>query len=215
MAYYTKYKKFKFVQPEAKYTVVQAVAAFIYLEEHKQDENLANLTVLDLLDEQLPILPIAQAEQLIEEVQQNLAMKILRGQYLTDFVRKIAKVIKDPNAKINRDFNLLWYLPIVAQRLAEENQLAQATSNSAYQGELGKPITITVEVLECKYIPAYNFFTALLIDADGNVYSFIPKAEVEKGKTITIKGKVKAHKQDKYNNNCKTTYLNYVKILEE
>lgn len=201
----------KFVQPEAKYTVLQAVAAAIYLEEHKQDEHR---TVLGLLDEQLNTLPIAQAEQLIEEVQQNLTMKILRGQYLTEFVRKIAEVTKDPNAKINRDFNLLQYLPSVAQGLRKENQLVQATADSAYQGEWGKPITRTVKVLKCKYVPAYNFFTALLIDADGNVYSFSPKSQIEEGVTITIKGKVKAHKQDKYNNNCNTTYLNYVKILE-
>lgn len=200
----------KFVQPEAKYTVAQAVAAAIYLEEHKQDEHR---TVLGLLDDGVQV-PVARAEQLIEEVQQNLTMKILRGQYLTEFVRKIAEVTKDPSAKITREFNLLQYLPSVAQGLNKENQLVQATADSQYQGEWRKPITRTVKVLKCKYVPAYNFFTALLIDADGNVYSFSPKAELEEGKTITIKGKVKAHKQDKYNNNCATTYLNYVKVLD-
>lgn len=201
----------KFVQPEAKYTVIQAVAAAIYLEEHKQDEHR---TVQGVLDDGVQV-PIARAEKLIEEVQQNLTMKILRGQYLTEFVRKIAEVTKDPSAKITRDFNLLQYLPSVAQGLNKENQLVQATADSQYQGEWGKPITRTVKVLKCKYVHAYNFFTALLIDADGNVYSFSPKAEIEEGKTITIKGKVKAHKQDKYNNNCATTYLNYVKVLEQ
>lgn len=201
----------KYAQPEAKYTVTQAVAAAIYIEEHKQDEHR---TVLGVLDSGVQI-PLAQAEKLIEEVQQNLTMKILRGQYLTEFVRKIAEVTKDPNAKISRDFNLLQYLPSVAQGLNKENQLVQASADSQYQGEWGKPITRTVKVLRCKYVAAYNFFTALLIDEQGNVYSYSPKAELEEGKTITIKGKVKAHKQDKYNNNCATTYLNYVKVLEQ
>lgn len=200
----------KFVQPEAKYTVAQVVAAAIYLEEQKPEDTP---DVVSLLDSGAQV-PLARAEQMIEEVQQNLTMKILRGQYLTQFVAKIAAVTKDPSAKINRDFNLLRYLPSVAQGLQRENEILQVTSDSQYQGEWGKPITRTVKVLKCKYVAAYNFFTALLIDSDNNVYSFSPKAELEEGKTITIKGKVKAHKQDKYNNNCATTYLNYVKILE-
>lgn len=200
----------KYIQPEAKYTVTQAVAAAIYLEEHQQDEHR---TVQGVLDDGVQV-SVAQAEQMIEEVQQNLTMKILRGQHLTEFVRKVADVIKDPSAKIARDFNLLQYLPSVAQGLRKENEILQMTADSQYQGEWGKPITRTVKVLKCKYVAAYNFFTALLIDGDNNVYSFSPKAELEEGKTIKIKGKVKAHKQDKYNNNCATTYLNYVKILE-
>lgn len=201
----------KYQQPEAKYTVAQVVAAAIYLEEMQSE---VRSSVIEVLDSNIP-LPEARAERMIEEVQQSLTMKILRGGNLSEFTRKLTELLRDPNKKIARDFNLLGYTPNVHKGLVKENQLVQTTSGSTYQGEWGKPITKTVKVLRCKYVPAYNFYTALLIDLEGNVYSYSPKADLEEGKTITIKGKVKAHKQDKYNNNCATTYLNYVKVLEE
>lgn len=221
---------------KTEYTVTQVVAASIYIEEQKTDSDTSETvvvnaetgvhctetisrypTVRDLLDvlESDVSLPYVRAAQMIEQAQQHFAMKILRGQHLSEFLTKMAKTIKDPNAKINNEFNLLRWLPRVAEQLQLENEVLQLTSNSQYQGEYGKTITRTVKVIKCQYIQSHNFFTALLVDEQGNVYNYSPKTELNKGATITIKGKVKAHAQDKYNNNYATTYLNYVKVLEE
>jgi hypothetical protein len=99
--------------------------------------------------------------------------------------------------------------------MTKTNSITEQTCNSRYQGRMGETLNFTARVLNCRYIASYGFYTALLLDDAGNVYSFSPKNSMSEGATVTIRGKVKAHKQDKYNNNIETTYLNYVKIVSE
>ena len=195
-------------QPEAKYTVLQAVAAAIQLSEQKPEVNPGVWAVLESGDE----LPVAQAQTMIAEIQQNITLKILRGQRISDFTQKILELITDPTKKINRDWNVIAYVPQVHRDLIKQAQVIQATASSEFQGRIGVTLELTARVLSCRYVASYGFYTALLIDDAGNVYNFSPKNSQDEGKVLKIRGKVKAHKPDTYNNNTPTTYLNYVKI---
>ena len=196
-------------QPEAKYTVLQAVAAAIQLSEQKPKVNPGVWAVLESDDE----LPVSQAQTVIAEIQQNITLKILRGQQISDFTQKILELIVDPAKKINRDWNVIAYVPQVHQDLVKQAQVIQATAGSEFQGRIGASLELTARVLSCRYVASYGFYTALLIDDAGNVYNFSPKNSQDEGKVLKIRGKVKAHKPDTYNNNTPTTYLNYVKIV--
>lgn len=196
-------------QPEAKYTVLQAVAAAIQLSEQKPEVNPGVWAVLESGEE----LPVSQAQTVIAEIQQNITLKILRGQRISDFTQKILELIADPAKKINRDWNVIAYVPRVHQDLIKQAQVIQATAGSEFQGRIGATLELTARVLSCRYVASYGFYTALLIDDAGNVYNFSPKNSQDEGKLLKIRGKVKAHKPDAYNNNTPTTYLNYVKIV--
>jgi hypothetical protein len=196
-------------QPEAKYTVLQAVAAAIQLSEQKPEVNPGVWAVLESGEE----LPVSQAQTVIAEIQQNITLKILRGQRISDFTQKILELIADPVKKINRDWNVIAYVPRVHQDLIKQARVIQATAGSEFQGRIGASLELTARVLSCRYVASYGFYTALLIDDAGNVYNFSPKNSQDEGKVLKIRGKVKAHKPDTYNNNTPTTYLNYVKIV--
>jgi hypothetical protein len=196
-------------QPEAKYTVLQAVAAAIHLSEQKPEVNPGVWAVLESGDE----LPVSQAQTVIAEIQQNITLKILRGQRITDFTQKILELIDDPAKKINRDWNVIAYVPSVHQDLIKQARVIQETAGSEFQGRIGNTLELTARVLSCRYVASYGFYTALLVDDSGNVYNFSPKNSQDEGKVLKIRGKVKAHKPDTYNNNTPTTYLNYVKIV--
>jgi hypothetical protein len=196
-------------QPEAKYTVLQAVAAAIQLSEQKPKVNPGVWAVLESDDE----LPVSQAQTVIAEIQQNITLKILRGQQISDFTQKILELIVDPAKKINRDWNVIAYVPQVHQDLVKQARVIQETAGSEFQGRIGATLELTARVLSCRYVASYGFYTTLLIDDAGNVYNFSPKNSQDEGKVLKIRGKVKAHKPDTYNNNTPTTYLNYVKIV--
>jgi len=206
MAYYRKHQV-----EEPRFTVKEIVAAAIIQDEQHPTKDGVPLTTRDIL-ESTPVLPVARAEQMIEEVQQNFTLSMLRGREFSNFNRKLAEIISEPEAKTNSNFGILAYVPSVHRDLVKTNTITEQTCDSRYQGRTGETLNFTARVLNCRYIASYGFYTALLLDDTGNVYSFSPKASLDEGATVTIRGKVKAHKQDKYNNNVETTYLNYVKI---
>jgi len=213
MSYYKPYRSSRPARTtaEAKYTVLEALAAAIHLEQAQDAEKAP--TILEVLGS-VDTLPHEQARAMIEEVQQHLTMKMLRGAYVgaSGFMAKVIELVNEPQTKINSNWGVISHIPKLHASLTNESRLFVDTADSRYQGEIGKHLQVGGTVRQCKYVAVYNFFVALVVDAQGNAYSFNPKSELTVGSEIQFRGKVKSHQPDRYNNNTATTYLNYVKI---
>ena len=196
---------------QTQFTVKQIVAAAILQSEQTVPTDSMAMTTRDILYS-MPALPVDRAEHMIEQVQKNFTVSMLRGGNISQFNSRLAELLSDPDAKTD-SVGILAYVPSVHRDLEKSNDIVMQTCNSCYQARVGDTLELTARVLSCWYVASYGFYTALLLDESGNVYNFSPKTSINEGTVVKLRGKVKAHKQDYYNHNVETTYLNYVKIL--
>lgn len=191
------------------YTVRQVVGAAVLLKQWPMPKGYEQ--VLDLLKSN-QLLPLDRADEIIEHLHRNLVFKSLRNT-LKDFERQVMALLGEPTQSADRWISVLMRVPDMYDRLLITENLAEVTVNSQYQGTLGQLTTKSLVVMRCDYIENYGFYAATAVDEDGNAFGFCPKFQLVVGEVINIRGKIKTHKVDTYNNDVPTTYLNYVKFL--
>lgn len=139
----------------------------------------------------------------------GLTFKILAGKTLSDFERAMVRIAEMETTSSRYDIAIISSLPSTYERslirMEQENRLR--TKSGCISAIVGSKIEDEIEVVRCNYSFDWNTYYVTGIASDGIVF-FAFKREVPVNSTIKIKGKVKAHKEDR-------TQLSHVKIVSD
>jgi hypothetical protein len=99
-------------------------------------------------------------------------------------------------------------LPNSARRSQERENVEQRIqfATGGLFGNVGDKVTTNIEVISANYSQQYNIFWIRGITDQDQPVTFSLKEKFEAGTQITVKGKIKAHRNN-------LTQLNYVKVL--
>ena len=161
--------------------------------------------------QQLLVEDVEAGEQVRDFLQKDITFRALKGQ-LTDFDQSVSKclAITERFYTVSNRYELavIAALPNSARR-SQERQTAQQRiqfARGGLIGSVGDKITANVEVITASYSQQYNIFWIKAITDQDQPVTFSNKHKFDAGTSITIQGKVKAHRDN-------LTQLNYVKVL--
>lgn len=126
---------------------------------------------------------------------------------ITDFQRQALKIamIDEFTGRMLLEFAITSCLPQSMRRDQMNTSLARAICDSTrLVGNIGDTVQGDIEVVKCMYAQDYNKHKVIAKMVDSFVEFWYNK-HLEVGECLRIKGKIKAHSNDK------TTRLNYVK----
>ena len=153
----------------------------------------------------------ADVEQgkLVRKYFQGLTFQILKGKTLNEFQNNALAISTRDEIVSNYDIAVIASLPSSYERGRKSDDVA-ARIRDAKGGHLdrvgAKGVTTNVEVLRCIFSQQWmTYFVTGITDRDQPVF-FAYKNPLEIGLHITIRGNVKAHRDD-------STQLNRVKVI--
>lgn len=145
-----------------------------------------------------------------ERVRQHcngLSFKIITGKTLSEFEQAILSVADKETTDSNYDIAVVASLPASydrAQARIQQDAMLREKSGTLTDA-VGVKVELDIEVVRCNYSNNWDthFVTATI---DNAVVFFASRNKLELGSKLRIKGKVKAHKEDR-------TQLSHVKFL--
>ena len=171
--------------------------------------NLANKTlvhqflkgVFDIRDED---------REMGEKVRQycnGLSFNIITGKTLSEFEQAMLSVADKETTDSNYDIAVVASLPASygrAQARIQQDAMLREKSGTLTDA-VGDKVELDIEVVRCNYSNNWDthFVTAIV---DNAVVFFATRSKLEFGSKLRIKGKVKAHKEDR-------TQLSHVKFI--
>jgi hypothetical protein len=154
---------------------------------------------------------VEAGEQCRKYLEQDLVFRAVKGQ-LTDFDRSVQKVlaVKDRFYTVGNRYELAVVASLpnsMARSQARQamNDRIQSARGGLF-GTVGEKVTVNVEVLSAQYRQEYNIFWIRAITDQDQPVLFSSKTKYDANTWLTIRGKVKAHRDN-------LTQLNYVKVL--
>ena len=154
---------------------------------------------------------VEAGEQVRNFLQQDLTFRALKGQ-LTDFDQSVSKCIAvtDCFYTVTHRYEMavVACLPSSVHRSQQRQSAEQRMkfARGGLIGQVGNKITTNMEVISANYSQQYNIFWIRGITDQDQPVMFSNKEKFDAGTSITIQGKVKAHRDN-------MTQLNYVKVL--
>lgn len=152
-------------------------------------------------------LPLARAAELIEAIQQNITLRIIKGQMVTEFTSSLIAALENPTAPPTT--RIIHWAPKVYDGIQKDYSLIEAASTSQYVGTPSSRLDLDVTVVRQYYSTEYNVYSIQAI-SNGNLIKFNYKKKLDEGAAYKINGKVKQHIENP--NGGRVTVLNYVKI---
>jgi len=156
-----------------------------------------------------------QADEAMSGVQNDLTLRILKGQQVSDFARSLVKLVQQETAT-ERDCGLMAFLPkTFAGQVERENkqiQVAGMAGTSVYLGRVGEKITVDFVLVDKRFLQQYNCWSVFGHDGAGNCVGFLTQHE-HLAKDGRIQGKIKRIYEDSYRGGACVTGLNYVKAI--
>ncbi len=145
-----------------------------------------------------------------EKVRQHcngLSFKIITGKTLSEFEQAMLTIADKETTDSNYDIAVVASLPASYER-AQARILQDAMlreKSGTLTNNVGDKVELDIEVVRCNYSNNWDthFVTAIV---DNAVVFFASRNKIELGSKLRIKGKVKAHKEDR-------TQLSHVKFL--
>lgn len=145
-----------------------------------------------------------------EKVRQHcngLSFKIITGKTLSDFEQAMLSIADKETTDSNYDIAVVASLPASyerAQARIQQDILLREKSGTLTDA-VGDKVELDIEVVRCNYSNNWDthFVTATV---DNAVVFFASRNKIELGSKLRIKGKVKAHKEDR-------TQLSHVKFI--
>lgn len=145
-----------------------------------------------------------------EKVRQHcngLSFKIITGKTLSEFEQAMLSVADKETTDSNYDIAVVASLPASyerAQSRIQQDAMLREKSGTL-TADIGSKVELDIEVVRCNYSNNWDthFVTATV---DNAVVFFASRNKLELGAELRIKGKVKAHKEDR-------TQLSHVKIV--
>jgi hypothetical protein len=154
---------------------------------------------------------VEAGEQVRDFLAKDITFRALKGR-LTDFDQSVSKclAVADRFYTVTHRYEMavIASLPSSARR-SQERQTSEQRMKFARGGLIGKigdKIMTNAEVISASYSQQYNIFWIRAITDQDQPVMFSNKQKFDAGTSITIQGKVKAHKEN-------MTQLNYVKVL--
>ena len=139
---------------------------------------------------------------------QAYTFKILQGKRLSEFDNTVMLIANRDVITSAYDVAVIASLPSSYERGVKRHSVEQRVSfaTGGFIGEIGKKVSVTIEVLKCAYSQKWmtNFVTG--ITSDDQVVFFAYKSELPVGNLFDIYGNVKAQRDN-------TTQLNGVKVI--
>lgn len=203
------------------FAVEELVASIILQDRHQADTafNEKFPTLISILQSQLE-LPVDDALAMMQRVSAWYTLAMLKGEKISDFNMNLFKIVNEPGKKIPFFHNgILKYIikTDASQRKTEE--IESLGYNSKYVGKAGDKLVLSLRIMRCTRIHSpgqYDFYSAVGITEDGNLFNFSPKSAITPtdGYTYRISCKVKSHHSDNYLNGYNVTRVNYCRELE-
>jgi hypothetical protein len=145
-----------------------------------------------------------------EKVRQHcngLSFKIITGKTLSEFEQAMLTIADKETTDSNYDIAVVASLPASyerAQARIQQDAMLREKSGTLTDS-VGDKVELNIEVVRCNYSNNWDthFVTATV---DNAVVFFASRNKLELGAKLRIKGKVKAHKEDR-------TQLSHVKFL--
>lgn len=145
-----------------------------------------------------------------EKVRQHcngLSFKIITGKTLSEFEQAMLTIADKETTDSNYDIAVVASLPASydrAQARIQQDAMLREKSGTLTDA-VGDKVELDIEVVRCNYSNNWDthFVTATV---DNAVVFFATRNKLELGSTLRIKGKVKAHKEDR-------TQLSHVKFI--
>ena len=139
---------------------------------------------------------------------QAYTFKILQGKRLSEFDNTVMLIANRDVITSAYDVAVIASLPSSYERGVKRHSVEQRVSfaTGGFIGEIGKKVSVTIEVLKCAYSQKWmtNFVTG--ITSDDQVVFFAYKSELPVGNLFDIYGTVKGQRDN-------TTQLNRVKVI--
>jgi hypothetical protein len=154
---------------------------------------------------------VEAGEQVRDFLQQDLTFRALKGR-LTEFDQSVSKCIAvtDRFYTVTHRYEMavIASLPSSANRSQQRQNITQRMqfARGGLIGSIGDKISTNAEVVSSTYSQQYNIFWIRAITDQDQPVMFSNKEKFDAGTSITIQGKVKAHRDN-------LTQLNYVKVL--
>lgn len=202
------------------FDIESLVAGIILQERHSKDtafntryENLINII------QDHPALPINEATAMMQRVANHFTLAMLKGDIITEFNKKMYDLINMPGSKITLFHSgILKYLVSVDANQRKTQEINDLGYNSKFVGEVGEKLSLALKILKCTRVHSpgqYDFYSAIAISEDGNLFNFSPKEALAPTEEYSYKviGKVKSHHSDQYLYGFCVTRLNYCKAL--
>ena len=145
-----------------------------------------------------------------EKVRQHcngLSFKIITGKTLSEFEQAMLTIADKETTDSNYDIAVVASLPASYERaqarIQQDAMLRE--KGGTLNVDIGSKVELDIEVVRCNYSNNWDthFVTAII---DNAVVFFASRNKLELGSKLRIKGKVKAHKEDR-------TQLSHVKFI--
>lgn len=153
---------------------------------------------------------VEQGEQCRNYLEQDITFRALKNK-LTDFDNSTRRVlaVKDRFYTVSHNYELAVVACLPASfvrsqtRASVQERLAFCKTIDA---NVNDKVTLNVEVVESNYSQKFNLYWTKAVTAEDTAVIFSSKEKFDVGSSLTIRGNVKAHRDN-------VTQLNYVKVL--
>lgn len=146
--------------------------------------------------------------QKVRQYYQAYTFKILQGIKLNDFENNAMLLANRDTLGSNFEIATVVSLPASHERSTKRDDVNSRITfaRGGHVGDIGKKLTMCVEVLRCNYSEQYGVYFVTGITTTDSVVFFAYKNAIDVGKNINIGGTVKAHRESQ-------TQLNRVKLF--
>jgi len=156
----------------------------------------------------------ADAETAMGALSQDRTMRILKGLAVPDFQNTLTNLLTQSECTMS-DAGLMAFLPSMTaqliQRQTREQEVAELALVSQYLGRVGDKVTVTLTVMNSRFLQQFNCWSVNAKDDKGNLVSYLTAKE-ECTRSARYTGKIKRTETSKYHNGAQVTTLNFVKF---
>ena len=137
----------------------------------------------------------------------SLTFKLLTDKRLSDFEQAMLTIVEKSTTDSNYDMAVVASLPASYERslVRAEQNVRLREAGGCIAADVGSKVELDIEVVRCNYSNEWGVFYVTAITESGVVY-FARNNQIEVGSKVSIKGKVKRHKEDR-------TQLSHVKLI--
>ncbi len=153
---------------------------------------------------------IDEDRDLAEKVMQycrSLTFKLLSDKRLSDFESTMLTIVEKETTDSNLDIAVVSSLPASYERsiVRKEQDVRLREASGCINAAVDTKVELDIEVVRCNYSNEWGVYYVTAISEDGVVF-FARNNSIDLGSKISIKGKVKRHKEDR-------TQLSHVKLI--
>ena len=133
-----------------------------------------------------------------QEVRQychSLTFKILQGKTLSDFEQTMLKIADKETVDSFYDIAVVSSLPASYERSKSRSEAdRRVRDTNGFVGSIGDRVDLKVDVVKCFYSRNWNVYFVTAITEDNKSVMFSYRDQIEIGKSLNIKGTVKAYR---------------------